>query len=837
MPLVEHLSPGLTLAGVVELATSEELAGWAWDPANPSSPVIVEGIDGTETIFSVLADEPREDLLAAGLGNGRHGFRVKPASWLFERSRNDVVIRRAHDRQALFGSPARVEVPEKGLDESATAFLYQSVGATCALAQSASDLNKPVSILLQLLGALLAAQDRLAVDVPGERQDFLQRAELGNAITPLLSKLLNQYDQLHLEESPEVDVSVVIPAFNHFRYTYNCISSLITNHPDDTSFEIILIDDCSKDETILSSMLFSGDIRVIRNERNAGFVSSCNSGAAVARGEYLFFLNNDTVVKPGWLDTLVTTFKRMPVTGIAGSKLLFEDGRLQEAGGIVWRMGDGWNWGRGLDPNDPKFCYLRDADWVSGAALMIPKKLFDELGGFDVTFAPGYYEDTDLAFRVRAAGRRVVVQPGSEVVHFEGVSSGTDESGSGMKRFQPINRRKFYARWRDTLGAHAFNGDNPEAECERGVRKKAVFIDDTVPTPDRDAGSNAALEHMMALIGLGYKVTFIPADNMAQIEPYTKALQFVGVECLYAPYFWSVEEVFRKKRVDPGLVYLHRFSNARKYALMVKSYFPEARVIYNVADLHFLRMEREDQLKGAVRPETISQRSAELGVMRDVDCVVVHSPAEAELVGRMVPGVRVEVVPWTVRLNPVSLPFGKRQGIGFLGSFGHPPNLDAVRHLKQGIAPGVMAALPNVKFYIAGSGVTDEVRALQSERFEILGHVSDLNNLFGRVRATVVPLRFGAGIKGKVLESLARGIPCIMSEVAAEGLSLAGELGWLVARSPEEMVQKLVSVHEDRELNSAMARAGLEFIKRGFGTPEVLESLARAIGPAAQPVC
>src|SRR5262249_30187437 len=148
------------------------------------------------------------------------------------------------------------------------------------------------------------------------------------------------------------------------------------------------------------------------------------------------------------------TFDEVPDAGIVGSKLLFADGKLQEAGGIVWRMGDAWNWGRGADPGEPRFCFLRDVDYVSAAALMIPKDLFTELGGFDQHFAPAYYEDTDLCFRVTRSGRRVLFQPKSEVIHYEGISSGTDVTSRTAKRYQAINHRKFHERWRQRLAAH-----------------------------------------------------------------------------------------------------------------------------------------------------------------------------------------------------------------------------------------------------------------------------------------------------------------------------------------------------------------------------------------------
>ena len=159
---------------------------------------------------------------------------------------------------------------------------------------------------------------------------------------------------------------------------------------------------------------------------NVGFLRSCNRGASEARGRLLLFLNNDTEVQPGWCDELVRTFADMPSAGIVGSKLVYPDGKLQEAGGIIWRDGSGWNYGKFDDASRPEYCYRREVDYVSGAALAIPRELFRQLHGFDERYTPAYFEDTDLAFKVREAGRAVVYQPLSVVVHYEGVSSGTD---------------------------------------------------------------------------------------------------------------------------------------------------------------------------------------------------------------------------------------------------------------------------------------------------------------------------------------------------------------------------------------------------------------------------
>jgi O-antigen biosynthesis protein len=636
--------------GAIDVLTLHEVAGWAWDPRNPDESVIVEILDGDRVLFEVLADRPRADLAAIGLGNGRHGFAVKPLDDFLPMSRHLVRVRRKLDGADLPGNPGWLIRDRGTFDPAAIDFLEAAMERSLVDVRSPDDLGPPTAILLGLLNRVINRQMSMSVDKDSHARSLSDQAYQSGAsdwMLDLLGRLQNDYPPLHFEVSEaSPEVSVIIPVFNKFSYTYNCIKSIYDNPPE-CPFEIILVDDFSTDETMLCSLVLSGAVKIVRNEKNLNFIRTCNRGAAEAKGRFLFFLNNDTLVKPGWLDELLRTFSANPNVGIAGSKLLFEDGSLQEAGGIIWRMGDGWNWGRGRDPHEPAFCYLRDVDWVSGAALMIPKVLFDELGGFDEHYVPAYYEDTDLAFRARAAGKRTVVQPASEIVHLEGISNGKDVAGTGTKRFQAVNHRKFFTRWKDVLLSHRLNGEQPELEAERTVKLRAYFIDESVPTPDRDAGSNAALQHMIALMELGYKVTFLPSDNMAKISPYTEQLQKLGIECLYHPFYWSVEEVFRKAKVQPDLVYLHRYANATKYATMVRRYFPKCRILYSVADIHFLRIERQAELENSdeLRRYAAEIRTAELAAMRQVDSVIVHSTYEADLLKQIEANLRVTVVP------------------------------------------------------------------------------------------------------------------------------------------------------------------------------------------------
>jgi GT2 family glycosyltransferase len=316
-------------------------------------------------------------------------------------------------------------------------------------------------------------------------------------------------------------VSIVIPVYGEVDYTYRCLRSL-WSHRSHYSFEVIIVDDCSPDNTLSMLKTIEG-VRIVRNETNQGFIRSCNNGAREAHGKLLVMLNNDTVVLSGWLDELVNTFNCIPQAGLVGSKLVYPDGRMQEAGGIIWRDGSGWNYGRLQDANRPEYNYRRDVDYCSGASLMITKKLYDQLGGFDEHYLPAYGEDSDLAFRVRQAGYRVLYQPLSQVVHFEGITSGKEVS-SGVKAYQVENAKKLYARWQGVLAGHGEPGLMPEKEKDRGISGRALVLDHCTPTPDQDAGSITAFNLMRIVQCLGFKVTFAPEDNFLYMTPYTRDL-------------------------------------------------------------------------------------------------------------------------------------------------------------------------------------------------------------------------------------------------------------------------------------------------------------------------
>jgi GT2 family glycosyltransferase len=276
-----------------------------------------------------------------------------------------------------------------------------------------------------------------------------------------------EFQSMDFTASTPPRVSIVIPVFNKALYTYNCLLTL--QHCDPTlSKEIIIVNNASTDETHELLAQLQGSIKIVNNVENLGFVEACCQGAALAEGEFVLFLNNDTQVTEHWLTHLVKVMDDDPAVGITGSKLIYPDGRLQEAGGIIFNDASGWNYGRFFDPTDPEFDYSRVVDYCSGASLMIRKSLWETLGGFDKRYAPAYYEDTDLCFAVRQAGYKVVYCHNSEVIHHEGITAGTDLN-SGYKAFQIINHAKFQQKWQTVLTTHFPPGTEPTQAARRLV--------------------------------------------------------------------------------------------------------------------------------------------------------------------------------------------------------------------------------------------------------------------------------------------------------------------------------------------------------------------------------
>jgi GT2 family glycosyltransferase/glycosyltransferase involved in cell wall biosynthesis len=617
--------------------------------------------------------------------------------------------------------------------------------------------------------------------------------------------------------------SIVVPVHNALALTLECLQSLV-RHRDATSFEVIVVDDASSDATARTLPRIPG-LRVVRLDKNAGFIGACNAGAAQARGAIIVFLNNDTYVQPGWLGALVGTFATHPDTGLAGAKLVYPYGALQEAGGIVFADGSAWNYGRHGDRHDPRYEFVREADYCSGAAIAIPRALFDELGGFDPHYAPAYYEDTDLAMRVRQHGLKVRYQPASVVVHHEGATSGTDVS-TGIKAYQVANHRKFLERWRDVLAAShpspALATTATVARASDHRRKRRVLVlDACTPTPDRDSGSVRMFELMRLLLELDCSVCFLNENQMHDGD-YTRALQQLGVEAWWQPWSQGIPRWLEHNGADLDLVVASRHYVLTPVLPLLRMHAPRACIVFDTVDLHFLRDERAAELSGSAAARQAAQRTraAELRLVDAVDVTWVVSPVEKQLLASLRPEAPVEVVSNIIRDQPPMPGPEGRRGLLFVGSFRHPPNADAVRWLVSEIMPRVRALRPDVELHVVGADLPADLAASQVDGVHWHGHVPDLDPLLRACRLSVAPLRFGAGVKGKVNQALAAGLPVVATTCAVEGMALRDGEDVLVADDAEAFAAQVARGCADDALWTRLAAAGRENTRRHF-SPDV----------------
>jgi glycosyltransferase involved in cell wall biosynthesis len=399
------------------------------------------------------------------------------------------------------------------------------------------------------------------------------------------------------------------------------------------------------------------------------------------------------------------------------------------------------------------------------------------------------------------------------------------------QRIDRLAHREFHRRWGPLVEAAAGPAGTADglADNAKAPALRALVIDERLPVAGRDAGSQAILSHMRALQHLGYAITFVAADELAPAAAAT--LEATGVTCCAAPFYAGVEDVLRRQADCFDVVYLHRVSIATRYLGLARRYMPRARILYSVADLHHVRLERQAAVEA--RPELLAVsrrvRLEESVAAWSADAVITHSAEEAETLGRLVPEATVYRVPWQVPERTASAPFSARAGVAFVGSYAHTPNVDAACWLVEAVMPLVWQTDPDIECLLVGSDMPEAIRILARPGVLVLSHVAELGDLFDRVRLTVAPLRYGAGIKGKVLESFASGVPCVMSPIAAEGMGLPESLLALVGEDASALAALICRLHRDADAHRKAARAGRELIHENHGETSVTAALQAAI--------
>jgi O-antigen biosynthesis protein len=546
----------------------------------------------------------------------------------------------------------------------------------------------------------------------------------------------------------------------------------------------------------------------------------------------LLLLNNDTQVTAGWLDNLLNCFEEVENCGIAGSRLIYPDGRLQEAGGIIFSNGDGWNYGRFESPDNPKFLYRRDADYVSGASLMIEKKLFDQLGGLDTRYAPAYYEDTDLAFAARAAGKRVIYQPTSVIIHFEGISSGTDLN-AGVKQYQRINKTKFVEKWSAALTKQAATDTPAERAIQRDGKPHILIIDALTPDPSRDSGSLRMVNIMRVLRELGWRVTFM-ADNRLSTSAEILELGQIGVQTLCKPWAPALSTWLKSEAAWLNAVMLCRHYVASPNIDLVRRTAPKAKIIFDTVDLHFLREQRaaEHSANKAMAKQADASRRRELALIRASDVTLVVSPVERDLLSQLLPDAKVELLSNVHALYERRVDFAERKDLVFVGGFNHPPNADAVKWLCHDIFPRIRTQREDIALHLIGDIPESERGPLQQPGVHIHGRVHDLTPWMEGSRVALAPLRYGAGVKGKVNMAMSYGLPVVATSMAAEGMHLVDGENILLADDAGAFASAVLRLYEDQALWTRISDHSQDNIRQYFSFNAAREALERVLSNA-----
>jgi GT2 family glycosyltransferase len=631
-------------------------------------------------------------------------------------------------------------------------------------------------------------------------------------------------------------VSIIILCYNKVDYTKKCLESIFAN-TSYSNFEVIVVDNASVDDTSGYLEAYGSRIKFIHNNINLGFVGGNNLAIDSAEGDYVVFLNNDTEVKPKWLIGLQSVFNFYPKAGVVGSMLLFPDETLQEAGGIIFSDGSGWNYGRNDKSITSKYNFVREVDYCSGASLMVRKNILTTLGGFDNQYSPAYYEDTDLCFSARKLGYKVYYSPFSKVIHHEGITAGTDTS-SGFKKYQLINKPKFERKWKkelkqqeDKKSANIFKSSN------RNKGKSILIIDDIPPFPDRASGALRHYHILKQMIDLGYNVTYVHLSGRNFVDEhslsYFAEFEMQGVEFLWFNYesWWNFRDSPESKSIKIDLlngleienrkfdlIYIAFWFIAEYFIDIIRNILPSTPILVDTVDIHFLREERKAEISRLKKDmdQAIDTKKRELAVYQKADMIVTVTEQDKIEIRKHKVNKPIFLLPNVHDFVETGISFSEREGLLFVGSFNHDPNIDAVLYFVREVFPIIKKKIPTITFYIVGINPPEEIKKLNSKDIIVTGWVPEVKPYLEKCRVSVVPLRYGAGMKGKVGETLSFGVPMVSTSIGAEGMGIENNVHAYISDNSLEFAEHTVELYQNENIWNQFSKSGKKLIDSNY---------------------
>ena len=647
---------------------------------------------------------------------------------------------------------------------------------------------------------------------------------VAHAARVALASFLTSGSRLALPSPPDPGVSVIVVVWNRAELTLACLRALAAQR--DVDLEVVVVDNASTDDT--PALLDQVDgVRVVRNPDNVGFTVGANAGARAARGEYLLFLNNDAEVLPGAIGRLLETARRDRSIGAVGGKLVFPDGRLQEAGSIVWSDGSCDAYGRGGDPSAPEFDFERRVDFCSAALMLTRRAVFEALGGFDERYRPAYYEDADYGVRLWSRGLSVVYQPGAVAIHHEFGSALSRDAGIELQRER---RSVFAARHRDWLAAQRpREGGVFAARSHPHGRRSVVLVDDVAPDRRLGAGLPRAAALVQALDDLGYLVTVY--ETTGEGHPSRRHDSLRGVEIVRGGP-GGLRALLTSSR-GHDFVIVSRPHNMQYVKAAVGSDLAVLGVpcIYDAEAVFATREVGRRQVAG--RPMTDAERrasiEAELRLARGCAAVLVVSGPEGRLFEEA-GHAHVVAAGHAVDPQPTATPFECRRSMLFVGAFGpDSPNDDAVASFRREALPALRRRGCAAPFVVAGARIPPALQVPADHTVAWHSDVEDLTPYYSDARVFVAPTRFAAGIPLKVIEAAARGVPVVGTALVARQLGWRAGTELLTGESPTELADAIASLFADRDLWARVREAALARVRADYNAERFRQAVAQAL--------
>ena len=619
--------------------------------------------------------------------------------------------------------------------------------------------------------------------------------------------------------------NVIVVVHNKAELTYRCLRALKDQLGVDV--HLIVVDNASTDSTVDLLNRLDGSVVVVRNQANHHFLLACNQAFDLLKGQPgpIALVNNDAVLEPLALQSALRCLERFRSAGAVTGMVVHPDGRLQEAGSVLFSDGSCLGVGRRGDPFDPLFNVRRPVDYGSGCLLMIRSGLLAQLNGFDPLFAPAYYEETDLCVRLSDQGWQVIYEPTCRAMHVEFASSGG--SLASVQALMEANRLKLLqchaSRLRGQPEALAFDSHDPRQLINHlHSSSRVLWIDDHPPNRQFGAGFARLQDIIETLATAGCWLTVFTTNSLP--GPADQRLSS-DYELLAG----GEQDLIHLLKQRAGFYTHICASRHHNLALLdsVSSVFSAERPVFvaDVESLFSIRDWTRQHLlnRGAIaslpEPAQIPELATELRLMQRFDRLLSVSESESTMMAKAT-GLPTWQVGHLLVPHPTIHPFNARQGVLFLGAIHDPssPNLDSLRWLLEEILPALSAidGAASIPITIAGyhqpALVADLYHQLQASFPQVtcLGFVTDVSELLQRHRVFVAPTRFAAGLPHKVHLAAAHGLPVIATPL------LADQMGWtpgdqlLVGSTGVAFADAVVRLHTDPSLWNALSRSALQ---------------------------